>query len=158
MQGVSFVALFVALGWFAEPPTSTDYYVKKGTDCTRAYPHCGLDEPGREFEDVDQCARVLTPGDTCWIKNGTYSEGASSRGRHTYVPKNSGRKGAPLTFRAYPDHRPVFRDGGNWDLGVSGQKHHVVYSGLVIEGVVRVQGSSEAERVRGVRIVEGGQL
>jgi len=152
LQRFSLLALLVALGCFGAPSKATDYYVKKGSGCTRSYPSCGVDEPGREFDDVDLCSRVLAPGDTCWIKNGIYSNGASTKGRHTYVPRNSGRPDAPLTFRAYPDHRPVFRDGGNWDLGISGQKHHVVYSGLVIEGVLRVQGSSESERVRGVRI------
>jgi len=149
-----FAALFAGFVPFASQSRASDYYVNKGTDCTRSYPRCGVDEPGREFDDVDQCARILAPGDTCWIKNGTYSYGASSRGRHTYVTKRSGRPESPLTFRAYPGHRPVFRDGGNWDLGVSGEQHFVVYSGLVIEGVLLVQGSSEAKRVRGVRIVD----
>ena len=152
LQRFFFLALFVAWGCFGVPSRATDYYVQKGTGCTSAYPRCGVDEPGREFDDVDQCARILAPGDTCWIKNGVYSGGASSRGSHTYVPRNSGRPDAPLSFRAYPDHRPIFRDGGNWDLGTSGTQHHVVYSGLVVEGVLRIQGSSESERVRGVRI------
>ena len=151
---ISCIASFVSLGWFAAPSRATDYYVKQGTGCTRAYPRCGVDETGLEFDDVDLCARVLEPGDTCWIKDGTYSRGASSRSRRTYVPSHSGRTDAPLTFRAYPGNRPVFRDGGTWDLGVSGQQHYVVYSGLVVEGVLRVQGSSEDERVRGVRIVD----
>jgi len=137
-----------------EPVYATDYYVKQGSGCTRAYPRCGADLPGREFDDVDQCAAVLRPGDTCWIKDGVYAKGTDSEHDRPYQPRQSGEPGRPVTLRAYPGHRPVFRDGGVWELGHSGSLDFVTYAGLVVEGVLRIQGQSEERRTRGV-VVEG---
>jgi hypothetical protein len=143
-----------------EPVYASDYYVRQGTGCTRAYPRCGVDVPGQEFDDVDQCAAVLRPGDTCWIKDGVYRKGIDSERERPYQPRRGGEPGRPVTFRAHPGHRPVFRDGGVWDLGVSGAIDHVTYAGLAIEGVLKIQGQNEQRRVRGVTVdgcdVSGG--
>jgi hypothetical protein len=133
-----------------EPVYATDYYVKQGSGCTRAYPRCGADVAGQEFDDVDQCASVLRPGDTCWIKDGVYRKGVDSDRDRPYQPHRGGEPGRPVSFRAYPGQRPVFRDGGVWDLGVSGAVDHVRYSGLAVEGVLRIQGQNEQRRARGI--------
>ena len=46
------------------------------------------------FRTVQQAASVLQPGDTAWLRAGTY--------RETVVPAHSGAPGAPITFRSYP--------------------------------------------------------
>lgn len=132
---------------------ATDFYVKKGTGCQRGHPSCGVDEPGREFDDVDLCALALRPGDTCWIKEGTYTNGATRNDRGTYVPRRGGRRDARITFRAYPGHQPLFQSDAAWTLGVAGETHYVTYAGLSVDGVIRIQGDDESDRVKGV-IVE----
>jgi hypothetical protein len=49
-----------------------------------------LDEP---FETIQKCADITLPGDTCYIRGGTY--------RETVIPKNTGNEQARITFKAY---------------------------------------------------------
>ena len=51
------------------------------------------------FQTVQKAAQVLKPGDTAYLRAGTY--------RETVVPSRSGAPGTPVTFRAYPGERPV---------------------------------------------------
>ncbi|MCH2171078.1 right-handed parallel beta-helix repeat-containing protein [Myxococcota bacterium] len=134
------------------PATGADYYVRKGTNCTAGYPSCGVDRPGQEWDDVNQCAEVLEAGDTCWIKQGRYELGTGRMSRPLYAPQHSGRPDAPITYRGYPGHRPVFSGDVTWQLGVSGETDFVTFSGLTVEGAILVQGMNEGKRVRGVVI------
>ncbi len=153
----SLLALAYALA-APERAAATDYYVKRGSGCLQAHPGCGVDVAGREFDDVDQCARVLQPGDTCWIKSGSYTRGIDSADGRPYQPLVPGTAAAPIRFRAYPGHTPVFEGGSAWQLGVRTQLiHHVIYSGLRIRGALSIVGSSEGSRVRGV-VVEGCEI
>jgi hypothetical protein len=154
--------LGLALGaWFAFAPeraSAADYYVQRGSGCLQGHPTCGVDVAGREFDDVDQCAERLQPGDTCWIKNGTYSRGIDSANGRPYQPLVPGTPGARITFRNYPGHRPLFQSSSIWELGVRTQLvHYVTYSGLAIEGVLAIVGTSEGARVRGI-VVEGCEI
>ena len=55
------------------------------------------------FLTVLKCIQTATlPGDTCLIKNGTYSNEALGN-----IVNNGGTSGHPITYKAYPGHTPV---------------------------------------------------
>ena len=63
------------------------------------------------FRAVQQAASILQPGDTAWLRGGTY--------RETVVPAHSGVAGAPITFRSYPGEFAVISGVDlvtNWTL------------------------------------------
>jgi hypothetical protein len=69
----------------------TDYYVSTEGDNTN---------PGTissPFKTVQKCADIALPGDTCWIRGGTY--------RETVTPANSGHATASITFKAYKNEK-----------------------------------------------------
>ncbi len=64
----------------------------------------------RPFRTIQHAADIMRPGDTCYVRGGTY--------RETVTLKRSGRAGAPIRFRAYPGEIPLL-DGtepitGRW--------------------------------------------
>ena len=65
----------------------------------------------RPFKTVQQCAELVKPGSTCWLREGTY--------RETIVPKTSGTKSRPILFAAYRNE-PVTISGteivSNWSV------------------------------------------
>lgn len=64
-----------------------DYYVSPaGSDAAAGT----LQKP---FATVGMAASMMEPGDTCWLRAGTY--------RETVVPARSGKPGQPITFRGY---------------------------------------------------------
>ncbi len=153
--------LFALLAWLLASActahTPTDYYVRQGSGCSGAHPSCGVDEPGREFEDVDQCAELLRPGDTCWIKDGVYAKGIDESTERAYQPQRSGTQEQPIAYRSYPGARPVFRGSATWTMGHKGRLSYIHYDGLRVEGVLRIQGESEDDRTRGI-VVENCEL
>ena len=77
--------LLMACPWMA---VANDYYVAPSGNDTNPG---SLSQP---FRTAQQAASVLQPGDTAWLRAGTY--------RETVVPAHSGAQGAPITFRSYP--------------------------------------------------------
>ncbi len=64
----------------------------------------------RPFRTIQKAADLMQPGDTCYVRGGTY--------RESVTLKRSGRPGAPIRFRAYPGEIPLL-DGtepivGRW--------------------------------------------
>lgn len=58
------------------------------------------DNPGtvaRPFKTIQKCAELVRPGETCWLRQGTY--------RETVRPKISGTDTEPITFAAYKKER-----------------------------------------------------
>ncbi|OGZ27290.1 MAG: hypothetical protein A2365_01080, partial [Candidatus Nealsonbacteria bacterium RIFOXYB1_FULL_40_15] len=100
---------------------TTDYYVSpSGND----------NNPGtlsQPFKTVQKCADIAMPGETCYLRQGTY--------RETVTPANSGNSTAPITFKSYPGERAtisgadiltgpwilhegnIYKTTMNWDLG-----------------------------------------
>ena len=76
----------------------------------------GSDEnPGtleQPFLTIGRAAELMNAGDTCIIREGTY--------RETVIPKNSGSKGSPITFKAYPGENVIVSGAdvleGEWSL------------------------------------------
>lgn len=51
------------------------------------------------FASLAKAAGVVQPGDTCWLREGTY--------RETLQPQRSGEDGKPITFKAWPGENVV---------------------------------------------------
>jgi parallel beta-helix repeat protein len=72
---------------------------------------------------------VLKPGDTLYVKNGTYVGSSQLRG----IPSGS-TWSAPVTIAAYPGHRPVIvpeaSDIAIYFVG----NHHIIIDGFIIDG------------------------
>ena len=71
----------------AESSAGTSYYVS---------PDGSNNNPGTlaaPFITIQKCADIAQPGDTCWLRAGTY--------RETVTLPRSGTNGAPITFAAY---------------------------------------------------------
>ncbi|MFB7044481.1 sigma-70 family RNA polymerase sigma factor, partial [Streptomyces sp. NPDC056294] len=60
---------------------------------------------GSPFRTLQKAADIAGPGDVVAVMNGTYTE--PRKGSNVLTVKRSGRPGAPITFTAYPGHRPV---------------------------------------------------
>jgi parallel beta-helix repeat protein len=63
--------------------------------------------PGTEskpWKTIQKAARTLAPGDTVYIRAGTYQE--------RVTPQNSGSAGAVITYAAYPGEAPVMDGSG----------------------------------------------
>ncbi|NOX56097.1 MAG: hypothetical protein GXP27_16980, partial [Planctomycetes bacterium] len=78
----------VLTGPAALPVWARDYFVApNGHDS-------GLGTIDAPFQTIQKAADVMEPGDTCYVRAGTY--------RETVVLKRSGRPDAPIRFTAYP--------------------------------------------------------
>jgi hypothetical protein len=104
------------------PASATNYYVSMyGSDTNND----GL-TVATPFRNIRQAAKIMLPGDTCYIRGGTY--------RETVTPTNSGVSGQPITYRAYDgeqvtisgadvvqgwslDSGSTYKASMDWDLG-----------------------------------------
>ena len=80
------MAIFACLAPSSQNPDSDLYVSPAGSDSN----------PGtlaRPFKTVQQCAELVQPGSTCWLRKGTY--------RETIVPQVSGTSDKPIAFAAY---------------------------------------------------------
>jgi len=90
----AFVAM-ASTGWTAT------YYVDKSSSVASDA------NPGTEispWKTIQKGADLAVAGDTVFVKSGVYNEWVSV--------KNSGTAGKPITFAAYPGHRPVIDGAG----------------------------------------------
>ncbi len=63
-------------------------------------PNGSDDNPGtidRPFKTVQKCADLIQPGETCWLRKGTY--------RETIQPRVSGTREKPIVFAAYKNEQ-----------------------------------------------------
>ena len=80
------IMLLLLISTFSE---AKNYYVStKGNDANDG----GILKP---FATIQKAASVMIAGDICFIRGGIY--------RETVKPKNTGKKGLPIVFRAYKD-------------------------------------------------------
>ena len=93
-----FLTLIACVVIGALPLPAVEYYVSgPGNDTAD-----GLD-PSRAFRTLDRAARLVNPGDTIWVMNGTYS--GSIYGNVVDLTR-SGTPTAWITLKAYPGHHP----------------------------------------------------
>lgn len=128
-----FAAAFSLLILGATSPLwAADYYVDQ------AHPGASDNNPGTEAQPwltLYRAARApLQPGDTVYVKKGTYDV---STGGQWYMPAinlPSGAPGKPVTFKSLPMHAAVLdtrNTQGNPAIGVY-MRSHVVIDGFVI--------------------------
>ncbi|MGW9451403.1 sigma-70 family RNA polymerase sigma factor [Streptomyces sp. NPDC055632] len=99
---------------------------------------------GSPFRTLQKAADIAGPGDVVAVMNGTYTE--PRKGSNVLTVKRSGRPGAPITFTAYPGHRPVLNPKTAWNgISVYGASH-VVIKNLEVKGNNAALSLADAER------------
>ncbi|MFB7037435.1 MULTISPECIES: sigma-70 family RNA polymerase sigma factor [unclassified Streptomyces] len=99
---------------------------------------------GSPFRTLQKAADTAGPGDVVAVMNGTYTE--PRKGSNVLTVKRSGRPGAPITFTAYPGHRPVLNPKTAWNgISVYGASH-VVIKNLEVKGNNAALSLADAER------------
>lgn len=94
------ILLFMMLVFFPVASTcwGTVYYV--GSTSSANDSNTGMEED-KPWRTISKAANEANAGDIVYVKNGVYYETSEVR------VKNSGRKGFPIAFQAYPNHFPV---------------------------------------------------
>ncbi|MFE5509353.1 sigma-70 family RNA polymerase sigma factor [Streptomyces sp. NPDC056529] len=99
---------------------------------------------GSPFRTLQKAADTAGPGDVVAVMNGTYTE--PRKGSNVLTVKRSGRPGAPITFTAYPGHRPVLNPRTAWNgISVYGASH-IVIKNLEVKGNNAALSLNDAER------------
>ncbi|MEU2245520.1 sigma-70 family RNA polymerase sigma factor [Streptomyces sp. NPDC019224] len=99
---------------------------------------------GTPFRTLQKAADLAGPGDVVAVMNGTYTE--PRKGSNVLTIKRSGRSGAPITFMAYPGHRPVLHPRTAWNgISVYGASH-IVIKNLEVKGNNAALSLPDAER------------
>ncbi|MGY3784695.1 sigma-70 family RNA polymerase sigma factor [Streptomyces antibioticus] len=99
---------------------------------------------GSPFRTLQKAADLVEPGDVVAVMNGTYTE--PRKGSNVLTIKRSGRPGAPITFTAYPGHRPVLNPRTAWNgISVYGASH-IVIENLEVKGNNAALSLADAER------------
>ncbi|MFE7671303.1 sigma-70 family RNA polymerase sigma factor [Streptomyces albidoflavus] len=115
------------------------YFVSAGGD--DANPGTSTGSP---FRTLQKAADLAGPGDVVAVMNGTYTE--PRKGSNVLTVKRSGRQGAPITFMAYPGHRPVLHPKTAWNgISVYGASH-IVIKNLEVKGNNAALSLPDAER------------
>lgn len=81
------IALFVSFCF--QPVLAKSYYVSTNGNDTS-----GTGQIDNPWRTITKAARIMQAGDTCYIREGLY--------RETVTPSNSGIKGNPIVYMAYP--------------------------------------------------------
>ncbi|MET9904767.1 sigma-70 family RNA polymerase sigma factor [Streptomyces sp. NPDC006446] len=96
------------------------------------------------FRTLQKAADLAGPGDVVAVMNGTYTE--PRKGANVLTIKRSGRPGAPITFTAYPGHRPVLSPRTAWNgISIYGASH-IVIKNLEVKGNNAALSLAAAER------------
>jgi len=109
--------------------TSAKTYYVSGTGNDQ---NNGLSE-SRPFRTLQRAANyVTTPGDTVYVMNGIYTRADSSKEILVIYDKH-GTATAPITFIAYPGHRPLIKSQNPFAINVVGSSYLVI-DGLELVG------------------------
>ncbi|MFE9812061.1 sigma-70 family RNA polymerase sigma factor [Streptomyces sp. NPDC005548] len=99
---------------------------------------------GSPFRTLQKAADLAGPGDVVAVMNGTYTE--PRKGSNVLTIRRSGRPGAPITFTAYPGHRPVLNPKNAWNgISVYGASY-IVIKNLEVKGNNAALSLADAER------------
>ncbi len=116
------------------------------------------------FRNLQSCFSTARAGDTCYIKNGTYTSNSmvgdpSETGGFSLA--NSGTAGAPITIKNYPGHSPLLQNCPTSATSYSQcanptitafQKSYYTIEGLRIRGGIWLYGPGMSNHARGVTI------
>jgi hypothetical protein len=116
------------------------------------------------FREPQACLSAAQAGDTCLIKNGTYtSNNMAGDPSETggFALENSGTAGNPITIKNYPGHSPLLQNCPSSASSYSQcanptitafQKSYYVIEGLRIRGGIWLYGPGMSNHARGVVI------
>ncbi|MFF3883578.1 sigma-70 family RNA polymerase sigma factor [Streptomyces sp. NPDC001914] len=122
----------------AKAPAPTYFVSSSGSDSNPGT------SAGSPFRTLQKAADLAGPGDVVAVMNGTYTE--PRKGSNVLTVKRSGRPGAPITFTAYPGHRPVLNPKTAWNgISVYGASH-IVIKNLEVKGNNAALSLADAER------------
>src|SRR5688572_16987380 len=114
------------------------------------------------FRDPQGCFTNARSGDTCYIKNGTYTStnpGGDPSESGGFALENSGTASAPITIKNYPGHSPLLQNCPasqtsycrNPTITAHNQSYFVI-EGLRIRGGLWIYGPGMSNHARGVVI------
>ncbi|MFF4978689.1 sigma-70 family RNA polymerase sigma factor [Streptomyces sp. NPDC001046] len=122
----------------AKTPAPTYFVSSNGSDSNPGT------SAGSPLRTLQKAADLAGPGDVVAVMNGTYTE--ARKGSNVLTIKRSGRPGAPITFMAYPGHRPVVNPKTAWNgISVYGASH-IVIKNLEVKGNNAALSLADAER------------
>jgi parallel beta-helix repeat protein len=118
-------AVSVAVTAAALPPAPTNDWYVSGTGSDRT----GLGTPDSPYRSIQKAADQTNPGDTVWIKNGSYSYSRITRSGN--ADSDAGR----IKYKAFPGHTPelTISGTGNW-YGLQISASYITIEGLILTG------------------------
>jgi len=152
----SLIALLSILSLISLQSYATDYYIDQSCSVAGdgATDQCATTVGATgAFKGVQPCFDVVTAGETCFIKNGTYvttNPGTAPRFNGGFVLKQSGTLGNPITIKNYPGHSPFL---ANCTAAVSTTRcthptittpygNYIVIDGLRVQGGISIFGGN----------------
>lgn len=150
----------------AQKADALDFYVDGScsVDGNGAADQCASSAGGAgAFRDPQGCFSAARAGDTCYIKNGTYtSTNRAGDPSETggFALSNSGTAGNPITIKNYPGHSPLLQNcasGASYSQCANPtisafQRSYYVIEGLRIRGGLWLYGPGISNHARGVVI------
>ncbi|OGK04331.1 MAG: hypothetical protein A2350_12495 [Candidatus Raymondbacteria bacterium RifOxyB12_full_50_8] len=112
------IFFWVGLAAFSFTANAETYYVDKNHSSAD---NANAGTEGKPWKTIQKGANVAIAGDTVYVKNGVYNEWVEV--------KNSGTPDKPITFKAFPSHKPVI-DGTGIDVPSSPRWYALFYSYL----------------------------
>jgi hypothetical protein len=112
-----------------------------------------LDAP---FQTIRKAAQTVQPGDTVFVRAGSYNESISM--------KNSGTKKEPITFRNYNEEEPVIDGTGKTaEAGVKiSSRNYIIFDGFTVQNFttddksavigISVEGDSKGVEIRNCKV------
>ncbi|MDZ8024395.1 MAG: choice-of-anchor Q domain-containing protein [Nostoc sp. DedQUE11] len=118
----------IGVGKLAQATTSKTYYVSStGNDSNN-----GLTTT-TAFRTLQRAANTVSaPGDTVYVMNGTYTRTDSPK-EILVIWEKHGTSTAPITFKAYPGHKPIIKSQNSFAINVVGSSY-VIIEGLELIG------------------------
>ncbi|WGM20305.1 right-handed parallel beta-helix repeat-containing protein [Paenarthrobacter sp. OM7] len=105
--------------------------------------------PERAFNTLQAASNVTEPGDTVLIMNGTYIDDGTPGNQGTLNITRSGTAGQPITYTAFPGHRPVITVTRNsWTgIRITGASY-ITIENLTLSGLAATLNYEDAYAVR----------
>jgi hypothetical protein len=162
-----FLACALVVLMKAEKANALDLYVDAtcSVDGDGAANQCASGAAGAgAFRDLQSCFSAARAGDTCYIKNGTYTStnragDPSETGGFSLA--SSGTATAPITIKNYPGHSPLIQNCPTSATSYSqcanptitaNQQSYFVIEGLRIRGGIWLYGPNMSNHARGIVI------
>ncbi|QSJ15827.1 right-handed parallel beta-helix repeat-containing protein [Nostoc sp. UHCC 0702] len=85
------------------------------------------------FQTLQTVAWKVKAGDTVYIMNGTYTQETNPSQAVLLIYERQGTADAPITFKAYPGHKPVIKSSNGYAITISGSSY-INIEGLTLIG------------------------